>query len=149
MEPSIAIRELCSGQSRAYLISPRCTSVQFFEDKDIPRGNQKFLSSMARVCKSFGTYCLSYASTFTVHCRPPINYYWSNKFIWREFPIWTRQQYIQWSCMNSLIRIWMSWHQCWRFWEKIHKKGGSCICSQRLYSISAYVVDLPLHKLDI
>ena len=54
-----------------------------------------------------------------------------------------------WSCTNLSIRIWMTWHNCWRFWNTLHKKGSSYIFSHRLYSISAYGIDFLPHKLDI
>ena len=149
MEDNSESRELCRGQSRAYLVSLGCTSVKFFQEKDRPRGNKKYWSSMALVRKSFRTCCLSSDSTCMVNYRPPFNSHWSRKCVRRSFPIWTLQQNIQWSFTNSLIWIWMSWYQCWRFWSTFHKKGISYICSHRLYSISTYGINFPPRKLDI
>ena len=38
MEPSTASRELCRDQSRAYLISPGCTSAKFLKTKTDQEG---------------------------------------------------------------------------------------------------------------
>ena len=149
MEPNSARRELCRVQSIAYLISTGCTTVQFYEDKDRPRGNEKYWSYIASVHKSFGTCCFYSDITCMVHYRPTINYHWSDKFVRRAFPIWTLQQNIRWSCTNSSIWILMSWHQCWRFWNTFHKKGSIYICSHRLYIISTYGINFPPHKLGI
>ena len=149
MEPNIASGEMCRGKSRSYIISPGCTSVRFFKDKDRPIVNQKYLSSVARVHKSFRTCCLSSDSTCMLCYCPSINSHWSNKSVRSAFPIWTLQRNIQWSFMNSLIWIWISLHQCWIFWGTFHNKGRSYICSHRLYSISTYGINLPPRKLDI
>ena len=149
MEPNSASRELCRGQIRSYLISSGCTFVRFCKDKDTPRGNQNYLSSMARVHKSFRTCCWYYGSTCMVHYRPPMNYCWSKKFVRRKFPIWTLKNNIQWSCTNSSIWIWMSWHQCWRLRNTFYKKGSSYVFSHMLYSISTYDINYPPGKLYI
>ena len=81
MESNSARGESCRGQIIAYLISPGCISVWFLEDKDRPRGDQKYLSSVARVHKYFRTCCLSSDSTCMVHDRPPINSHWSRNFL--------------------------------------------------------------------
>ena len=149
MEPNSAIRELCKGQIRVHLISLWCTSVIFCKDTDRLIRNEKYWLSVAHVRKYFIKFYLSSASTYMVHYLAPINYPWSKQFIWKALPIWMLQKNIQWSCTNSSIWIWMTWHQCWRFWNTLHKKGSSYIFSHRLYSISAYGIDLPPHKLDI
>ena len=149
MEPNTTSGELCMGQIRVYLISPGCTSVLFCEDKDRPRGNQKYWSSVVRVQKSFRTCCLSSDSTCMVHYRPPINSHWSNKLFRRAFPIWTLQKNIQWSWTNSLIWILIYWYKCWIFWNTFHKKGSIYICSHRMYHISTCCVNFSPIKLNI
>ena len=149
MEVNSTSGESCRVQNRAYIISPGFTSVQFFEDKYGPRGNQKYWSSVARVRKSFRTSCFPSYITCTVHYFPHINYHWSKQFIQRSFPIWTLQQNIQWSCTDSSIWIRISCCQCWIFRNRFHNKGIRYIFSHRLYSISAYGINFPPRKLDI
>ena len=142
MEHNNASGELCRVQSRAYHISPGCTSVQFFKDKYIPRGNQKYWLSVVCVRNSFRTCFLYSDITFTVHYRVTINSHWSNQFIWRAFPIRTLQKYI----FNEVVVTHQSEFECINisvdyFRTRSIRKGGAtfvatgCTLSQRMASI--------------